>query len=113
MKLQICRASGLPVKVADIDAYNEAHRVLYDKVKTKVLGTKELMNNEEATRMQKLLNRLAPRVLKSFKLVEEINVSNSKKAWLELVAQHGPIAMAKNSQTNDLALIIMDAEFGG
>ena len=113
MKIQICRASGLPIKESEIAAFNESHRQLYDKVKTKVLGTGTLMTSKEAARMQALLNRLAPKVLKAYTLVETITVSNSKKAWLELVAQHGPIALAKNGLTGDLAAVIMDSEFGG
>ena len=109
MKVQICRASGLPVKFSDIEAYNEAHRALYDRVKVHVLGTNELMSAEESARMNKLLSRLAPKTLTAFKTIDTINIKGTKASFLELVAEHGPIAIAKNSQTNDLALIIMDA----
>lgn len=109
MKIQICRASGLPVKFEDIQAYNEAHRQLYDKVANHVLGENRLMTQEEANRMNKLLTRLVERTLPKFKTVDTIDVSGTKKSWLDLVAQHGPIALAKNSETNQLAAIIMDA----
>lgn len=111
MKLKICRASGLPVRFEDIEAYNEAHRNLYDKVKLHVLGNGELMSQSEANRMNKLLTRLAPKVLSSFKLIDTIETKGTKASWLELVAQHGPIALAKNAETGELTAVIMDASW--
>jgi len=113
MKIQICRASGLPVKFSDIEAFNEASRQLYDKVKMHVVGDRNLLNELESERMNRLLTRLGKRVLQSFKLVEDLTVNGTKKSWLELVSEHGPIALAKNSETGALTAVIMDSTFGG
>jgi hypothetical protein len=113
MKVQICRASGLPVKYEDIPKYQEAQRVLYDKVKLHVLGEENTpLTMQEAERMQKLLTRLEKQAIKKFKTIDYISLKGTKASWLELVATHGPITLAKNSDTGELAVIIMDVDFG-
>jgi hypothetical protein len=109
MKLQICRASGLPVKYEDIEAYKEAHRLLYDKIKVHVLGDGELMTQEEANRMNRLLDRLTKKALARFKVIDTLETKGTVKSWLELIEKHGPIALAKNAETGSLVAILMDA----
>lgn len=110
MKIQICRASGQPIKHEHIEQFNEAYRQLYDKVMVHVgLDGNVMITPEKAQRAQRLMDRCSKSIRAKYPTIGEIELPKTQKAWLALVATHGPIAIAKNAETVKMAAIIMDA----
>lgn len=109
MKIQICRESGYPVDMADINAFKEAYGLLYDKVHAHVKpGKTGFMTEEEALRMNKLLERLRRKLLAQYPVIKTIEITGSPKSWVLLTRQYGPVALAESQVKGKLAAIILD-----
>lgn len=111
MKLEICRVSGLPVKIADIDAYNAEFSAVYDRVQKKLgINDGTALSQEMAGRMNRLLTRIQRTLLRKFPVVEQIEYPKSARAWKKMLEQYGALALAR-TQSNKLAVVILDAPF--
>ena len=112
MKIQICRASGQPIKHEHIEQFNEEYRALYDKVIVHVgLSDNTMITPEKAERAQKLLDRCSKGLRSKYPTIGEIELPKTQKSWLALVAQHGPIAIARHAETGKAALVVMDSDW--
>lgn len=111
-KIKVCRASGLPIEVSHIEDYDKEFKQVYDKVITK-LGLLENMplTEEQSIRSNKLLTRVQKSLLKKYPVVGEWSLLASSEAWAEKVKQVGPIAVAIDSSTSEIAYIILDEGF--
>jgi len=112
MKVTLVRASGRPVNIDNIQAYEQEFRTQYDKVLAHVgVNEQSIMNEDTGTRINKLLNRIQKILLKKYPVQEEVQLPKSQRAWSKLVAQVGPVAVATRLDKAGVALVIMDAEF--
>lgn len=112
MTVQICRASGRPVNMENIEKYETEFKALYDKAMLKVgINEKSLINEETGVRINKLLNRLQRILLRKYPTTEDMALPTTEQAWLDLVKQKGPIAIASRTDKQGVALVVMDADF--
>ncbi len=113
MKVQVCRASGNPLKFEEHVAYQDEYRAYYDKVALHITGgnLKRMMSQQEAERGDKLMARLARGLKRKYPSAGVWDVKLTKKALHELVKQHGPIAIATGFD-GKLTFVIMDNGFG-
>lgn len=110
--VKVCRASGLPIQMEHIEAYDKEFKAVYDKVIAK-LGLIENMplTEEQSVRSNKLLTRVQKSLLRKYPVVGEWPFLATAEAWVEKVKQVGPITCAINSETQQLAYVIMDEGF--
>lgn len=113
--IKICRASGQPVNQAHLELFQNEYRSLYDRVLDKCVPKKKerLMDAKDADRIDRLLMRLERALYKKYPNVEHIPCPTTNADWEALVRQYGPVALAIDSEIDKLALVIMDAQFGG
>lgn len=112
MTVQICRASGRPVNWDNVAAYEQEFRMLYDKALAHVgVNEKSIINEDVGTRLNKLLNRLQRILLVKYPTTEERGLPTTDAEWLDLVKQHGPVAVCSRTDKQGIALVIMDADF--
>lgn len=100
MKLQ--RMSSKPVYTDELEAYTNEFRAEYDKAEL-VYGKDMVGLNEAILSFEKQLQQ-------KYKIVVDIKLPNSQKAWKELCVQFGtPILVAVSAEgTNELIAVVMD-----
>lgn len=111
--VKVVRASGMPVRIENLEAFQNEMRSTYDKIMARegVDTSKPLMLEEEqAKRMQKLLDRVERILRKKYPSEEEWTILKSERAMRAAVAQHGPIMMANDSNTGKPIYVIYDIE---
>lgn len=112
-KVKVCRASGMPVKFESIDLYRAEFQTLYDKVLVRFgldAAKPRMLEEDEAKRMNWLLERCDRRLLKKYPNMEEWDLPTDANTWSELVAKHGPIMVAKIEDTGETSLVIFDIQ---
>jgi hypothetical protein len=110
-KVKVCRASGMPVKFESIELYRKEFQALYDKVMVRFgldSETPRMLTEDESKRIQYLLERCDKRLLKKYPNMEEWPIPADANQWADLVAQHGPIMVAKTEDTGETSLVIFD-----
>lgn len=111
-KIKVCRASGLPVLQEHHEEYKEAYRTLYDKIMKRLSMTETSIPDQAImARFDKLLARSSRLLLRNFPTVSEWPLLTSKKETKRLIREHGPIAIAIDGETSDLAYVILDDDF--
>jgi hypothetical protein len=112
-KVKVCRVSGQPVKLEHIELFQKEHRALYDKVMAHLKQNPdrpEIMDKETAERFEKLFTRLEKGLLVKYPNEDAWPEIKEQDAWLEKVAQYGPIMLAK-SEEGELVYVIYDKQF--
>lgn len=112
-KVKVCRASGMPVKIESIALYRQEYQVLYDKVMRRFgldAEVPKLLGPDEAKRINWLLERCDKRLLKKYPNMEEWALPTNANEWADLIAQHGPIMVAKTEDTGETSLVIFDIQ---
>lgn len=112
--IKVCRASGMPVDIKDMDRYHEHYQKLYDKVMAKYkIDESKAMDQALSEKLNKLFLRLQKGLGKKYPNIRYWNFIETKLQWRMKVKQHGPIAIAQDSDTGDIAYVILDAGFPG
>ena len=124
-KIKVCRSSGMPVNYENIERFEQDYKQAFDKIVSKIFKEKKIvepdsekeaavalsrLNQDDHVRMERLLNRVERSLKQKYPNVEYWDLLKSKKAMKEAVQQHGPIMLAIDGETNDLAYVIFDTE---
>lgn len=113
-KIKVCRSSGMPVKIESLEAFSDDWKKLYDKVMVRFgLDPEHPKQLDEATakRVSSLLDKCEKRLLKKYPNSEHWNLMQTQAEMEAAVKQYGPIMLAMDSETNQLAYVIYDTQF--
>jgi hypothetical protein len=110
-KIKVCRASGLPVQFDNIDKFKAESLEAYNKI-VKKLGVDEsqLMDQATSERFSRLMRRIEASLAKRHGNMELWEPITSQKAMMAAVKQFGPIMIAQDGSTGNLAYVIFDIE---
>jgi hypothetical protein len=111
--IKVMRASGMPVRIENLDAFQQTMRETYDKIMLREgidVNKGIFLEEAQAKRMQALLDRVERILRKRYPAVETWPVLKSARAMKAAVTQHGPIMMAKDSETGEPIYVIYDVE---
>jgi hypothetical protein len=112
-RIKVLRASGMPVEYEHAQAFQEEMRQVYDKILLRegIDSEKPMaLEEEQAKRMQRLLDRVERILRKKYPVVSEWPIIGSKRKMKELVSKHGPIMIANDSETGQPIYVIYDLE---
>lgn len=100
MKLQ--RMSGKPVYQDELEAYTNEFRVEYDKA--------EAVHQKDMVGLNEAIIKFEKELQAKYKLVVDMKLPKSAKAWKELIVQIGaPILVAVSAEEgNEVIAVIMD-----
>lgn len=112
--IKVCRASGLPVDIRDIDGYKNHYQKLYDRVMAKYkINENDILSPEFSQKLEKLFLRIQKGLGKKYPNVRYWNFIASKLQWRMKVKEHGPISVAQDRETKDIVYVILDVDFPG
>jgi hypothetical protein len=112
-KVKVCRASGLPVQIENLNNFQNEMRAAYDKILLREginLDKPLMMEKEQAERMQRLLDRVERILRRKYPNIEYWYNIREPEVWKHLVEKHGPIMIAKDSETGELVYVIYDVQ---
>lgn len=113
MKVKVIRSSGHPIDTADIEAYKQDWKELFDKVQDKckvgIDGTGSA--SVDMFRMQKLLARTEQILMKRYNRVAEWDFISTPEQAKQVMEQYGNIMLTKRADSGDLLYVILDEDF--
>jgi len=112
MKVKVMRSSGHPIDEADIEAYKQEWRELYDRVQDKCALGKDATGSSSVDmfRMQKLLARVEQSLMAKYNRVAEWDFIDTPEKALELMEQYGNIMLTRRADSGDLLYVILDED---
>ena len=105
-KVQIARASGAPLTLKNIEAYDLEFKARYDVILSEA--------GSDMPTVQDLVQALQDELQRKYEIIGDEVLPKSAKGWQALITKYGaPIMIAQSSE--DLkkhVLVIMDQPFG-
>jgi hypothetical protein len=112
--VKVCRASGMPVDIKNIDRYKEDYGKIYDKLMLKYkLTDTTIITPELSQKLDKILLRVQRILSARYPNIGYWKQIQNKLQWRIKVKQHGPIAVARDMESGDIVYVILDAGFPG
>lgn len=100
MKIKICRQTGLPVDLSDLETFKEEFRRLFDIAK-RICKNDMLRLNMKLGKIERLLGRKYP-------TVSEVDFCDTPEKMSELISKYGNIKAGIHAESNDLVYVIDD-----
>ena len=103
MKVKIIRESGRPVKLEQLEKFDEDFKAAYDAIAEECGQDMEAMHNK--------LDGLDAKLAEKYDTIVEIEYPKSALQFRKLLKQYGLITMGLHASTDELVMIIKDMEF--
>lgn len=102
MKIKAFRLSGLPVELVDLDAYRKEWHDKYLALETEC--------GKDMLTLQKRAQELEQELIKSYKMIIEVDMPKSAKSWaLAIDRFQTPLMLARSSvNPKEIVLVICD-----
>jgi hypothetical protein len=104
MKVEIMRASGLPLQPDQVEKYMEDWRLLFDKCKA------HTERKNRTNTLPKLLDRVERQLRSKYEQIRVIDYPTSHRAMLKLWKEYGNLMVAKRADSEKLLLVIIDQD---
>lgn len=113
MKVKVIRSSGHPIDTAEIEAYKQDWKELFDKVQEKCkVGTNGIGSaSVDMLRMQKLLARTEQILMNRYNRVAEWDFIETPEQAKELTDKYGNIMITRRADSGELLYVILDEDF--
>jgi len=110
-KIEVCRASGMPIRMEYIKLWRQDFKEEYDRVELK--HTKSVPGKQKVVDMVSLskeLESFEESLKVKYPVTDAWDMLTTKKAWKEKLTEYGTIAMTKHGNGKDIVYVIMDVE---
>lgn len=102
MKIKICRMSGLPVELEDLDNFKNEFRRLFDKASS--------IAKTDMLRLQRRMSTIERILQTKYPTLTEVDFPSTAEAWKDLQAKYGNILVSQMRDSGDLFFVISDQE---
>lgn len=106
MKLQIMRATGAPITLKNIEAYDLEFKARYDVILSEC--------GSDMPTVQVMVQALQDELQQKYEIIGDEILPKSAKAWHELITKYGaPLMLAQSAENpKEMVMVIMDQPFG-
>jgi hypothetical protein len=102
MKIKVCRMSGLPVELEDMNIYKDEFRRLYDKA--------ERLCKQDMLRLNLKIVKIEKALQAKYPTVQDVDFPTTQESWKELQTKYGNILVSQHRHTGELLFVISDQE---
>ncbi len=102
LTVKICRATGRPITLQDIESYNAEFARLFDIA--------ERVCKKDMLRLQTKMAKIERLLQDKFPTVADIEMPSSEQAWKDYLEKYGATIVTTRRDTGSLVLVIDDVE---